>query len=717
MQLLILVTLCFAFAARSSASQADPLAQVFKLLEGLVAKITHDGESEAASYKEFYEWCDSTSREKGFEIQTAEKNKATLEAAIIEASSDSDAASTRIEELASNIARDTKELKQASEMREQEASDFSSNEAALLDSIDTLSRAKAQLQKSSAAALLQATNVNVRGAVQTLRAVIEAASIGAADKNKLLSLVQASDDADDDSGAGDHGDQEKAGGVLDMLEDLKETAEDQLSNLREAEAKSSHNHNLMKQSLEDSISADNRASAEEKVNMAAADETQSQAKGELALTVKALDDATKVRTEAHADCIQTASDHEKSVLARTEELKTLAMARKTLKEAFDGGAASFLQVSARAHIKVTSGRLQDEVAGIVRQLARQHHSSLLSQLSARISVLLRFSVKSGADPFGKVRSMIEDMIAKLEKQGEAEASEKSYCDEQMSKTSAKKAELDEDVQKLSTKMDQAAGRSGKLKNEVTELNSELGLLVKSQGTMDRVRSEAHEGYVKATADLKMGIVGVRKALAVLREYYGSAGGSSSASASAALIQEAERDADGIGTLMRQPAVPEHGKSSGAGGSIMNILEVVENDMSRSLTEDEAEEADAEAEHQGITHENALSKVVKEQSIKYLTHKFTALDKTVSDLTSDLKTQNAELSSTIEYFTKVKGRCVAAPSTHEERAAKRNAEIKGLKNALEVLEHETAFLQRRRQRIRRQGRRFLQATQGDDDIDE
>ena len=48
------------------------------------------------------------------------------------------------------------------------------------------------------------------------------------------------------------------------------------------------------------------------------------------------------------------------------------------------------------------------------------------------------------------------MIAKLEAEAGSEATEKGYCDEQMSKTKAKKEELSADISKLTAKIDKAA---------------------------------------------------------------------------------------------------------------------------------------------------------------------------------------------------------------------------------------------------------------------
>merc|ERR1719181_501060 len=145
------------------------------------------------------------------------------------------------------------------------------------------------------------------------------------------------------------------------------------------------------------------------------------------------------------------------------------------------------------------------------------------------------------------------MIEKLQKEANDEAEENAYCDEEMAKTESKEGELDATVSKLTSKIDQASSRSTELKDEVKQAQADLAALSKEQAEMDKLRRDENAAYTKAKADLTLGLTGVRKALEVLRDYYGS---------SAALVQ--------------QPAKPAgHSKSGGAASSIIGILEVCE----------------------------------------------------------------------------------------------------------------------------------------------
>merc|ERR1719386_134590 len=110
----------------------------------------------------------------------------------------------------------------------------------------------------------------------------------------------------------------------------------------------------------------------------------------------------------------------------------------------------------------------------------------------------------------------------------------------------------------------------------------------------------------------------------------------------------------VASAMQQPAPPaQHSKASGAGGSILDILEVVESDFAKNLAAEETQEADAAAEYEKQTQENKITNSMKEQDVKYQTKEFKGLDKTISELSSDRETSNSELGAVLEYDGKIK----------------------------------------------------------------
>merc|ERR1719326_1299348 len=337
-----------------------------------------------------------------------------------------------------------------------------------------------------------------------------------------------------------------------------------------------------------------------------------------------------------------ASDFEAETTSRGEELKALATAKKIIKETTSGAASQsygFLQMSSS----------NSDAVRFVRQLAKKQRSSVLAQLASRMASEVRFGSGSQADIFGKIKGLITDMIEKLEAEAE---------------TNTKKDDKTAEIEKLTAKIEQQAAQSAKLKEEVATLESELAALVREQAEMDKIRAEEKAQYEVNSAEMEKGLNGIKLALKVLNESYAKAD-------------------------------KAHDSGDGASTGIIGLLEVAESDFSKGLTEMNAAEETAQNTYDQETKENEIEKTTKEQDVKYKTKEATGLDKSNAELTSDKENVETELAAVNEYLKKVEDECIAKPETYEDRKARREAEIAGLKEALTVLENETAFIQKGR----------------------
>merc|ERR1719159_882536 len=282
--------------AAAESVQTNPMSTVLQLLTSLEAKIVAEGEKEAKAYKEYFDWCDDFSKSKGFEIKTLTAKKEKLMAEIADLSATIGATTDEIADLSAKIAADESELKDATLIREKEHGEFLANEADLVETIDTLTRAIGILSKEmaknpAAFAQLQSSST-IENVVQAMTAVVDAAGFSGHDKQKLMALVQSSENSDSDDedvnapAAAVY--KTHSTGIFDLLEDLKEKAEEELAALRKAETTTQQNYEMLKQSLEDSIAADTKAKDEAEAAKAAAEEGKATAEGDLAMTEKAL---------------------------------------------------------------------------------------------------------------------------------------------------------------------------------------------------------------------------------------------------------------------------------------------------------------------------------------------------------------------------------------------------------------------------------------------
>jgi len=651
----------------AQANQVSPITKVVQLLSDMQTKIIGEGEAAHAIYAEFAEMCEERSKTLQFEIKTGKGEITDLKATIDGETALAESLDTKVEELTASIATDEADLDAATKIRAKESADFIAEEKELSEVIDALQRAIGILEKEMAkhgASMMQVRNAG--NLAKTLQMLVEASTISSADAKGISALVQTQQSTD----AGETGAPDPAvykgqsGGIIDTLGDLLEKAESQLAELRNKETASLNEFQMLKQSLEDKIKYETKELEEAKTGIAASNEKKAIAEGDLAATTKNLDEDVLALSELHHECLTKAQDYEAETKSRGEELTAIATAKKVIEETTSGAAdlsyglnqVSFLQRSQSGGI---------EVVRFLRQLAQQKHFPALAQLSIRMDAAIR---ASAGDPFTKVKGLIQDMIETLEKEAEADATEKAFCDKELAETNAKKDAKTTEIKKLSTKIDQMTSRSEQLQGEVAELEAGLSALAKAQAEMDKIRLEEKDEYTKAKAEMEAGIKGVQLALKVLRDYYA-------------------KD-------------KAHASDEGGGGGVIGLLEVCESDFSKGLIEMTSTEEAAQAAYDKETKENEIEKVTKEQDIKYKTEEASGLDKATAEATSDKAGVQEELDAVLEYLKGIEDRCIAKPETYEERVARRDAELAGLKEALSILENETSFLQQRSKRTLR-----------------
>merc|ERR1719409_1207316 len=128
MKAVLMLILAVAPAAIADQTTSNPLGKVFELMGALEAKIVKEGEAEAKAFKEFFEWCDSSSKNLNFEIKTAKTSQAKLTAKIGELTSDIEVGNAKIEELSAAISTNEGELSDATAVRNKEHADFAAAE-------------------------------------------------------------------------------------------------------------------------------------------------------------------------------------------------------------------------------------------------------------------------------------------------------------------------------------------------------------------------------------------------------------------------------------------------------------------------------------------------------------------------------------------------------------------------------------------------------------
>jgi predicted nucleic acid-binding Zn-ribbon protein len=660
------------FALLVACAAVSPIEKTIELLESLQAKIVKEGEEEAKLYEEFTSFCNDESKETQFEIKTAKADVERAEAAIADETAKIGVAETKIEELSTSIATAEKDLASATTIREKENADFVKLEKELMEAVSMLERAIAIIEREMAKTGFIQGGAAMKKISDALEGVVTAAGVNTADRAKITALLQAQSGDEDlalelqPGGAPDPAAyKSKSGGIVSVLEDMLEKAKGELAAAQKAEMNAKFDYDMLKQKLEDMMANGNKVMDETKKAKAAAEEAKAIAQGELDTASKTLADSESHLKDLQQECMSKAEEYETSQHSRSEELTALDTAKKVLLEKTAGAAEreySFIQVSAKTRVGARAKQAKDEVLNLIQGLAKDDKAmSLLAQRVESASML-------GADPFAKIKGLIQEMIEKLEEEAAKEAAHKAFCDKEMSETKAKKEDKESEIEDLTTKIDKATAKIAKLTEEIATLEEELGAIAKAQKEADAIRTEEKAAWEAAKADYESGIEGVGMALKVLRDYY--------AEKEEALIQA------------------KHDKATGAASGIIGMLEVVESDFTKSLAEGTAKEAMAVEEYEKLTQDNKIATTEKTTAAKYKNKDKKETEEYLVSLKEDKVTLDKEYAAVMEYWNELQPMCIAKPEPYAERKKRREAEIAGLKEALTILEEEagSAFLQ-------------------------
>jgi len=659
--------LVLALVAALPVTQAvvDPIGKVLDMLGGLQQKLIKEGESAQTLYNERAKYCEENAQQFGFEIKTGKAQVSELGATIEAETAGATALSTKIEDLSADISSNEADLKAAAAMRKKENGNFVAEEAEMSQVVNSLERAISIITKEagSSASMLQVKSAS--SVTEALSVLVQAAAVSTDDASKITALVQQSsqaqdEDSDSDSEMGAPAaavTENQSGGIVSVLEGLLDKAQSTLDKARKAEATSRQNYEMLKQSLTDEVRFGNADMAEAKAGLAAAQESKAVAGGDLESTSTDLKGDLAAKQDLHHSCMTTAQEFEASVKSRAEELKALATAKKLIQDSTAGAAAqsyglaqtSFVQVSAQSSPKY-------EAVRFVRNLAEHHRDAALTQLASRMNSAIRLN-----GPFDKVKGLITDMLSTLEDAAAADATQKAYCDKETSETKASLDDKSADVQALATKSAQKSAMSSKLKEESATLQSELASMTRSAGELTQLRQQENAAYKQNQPEMEQGLNGVKAALKVLREHYGTASGDSS--------------------------------------GIIGLLEVCESDFSKGLAEMNVQEETAAAAFEESAKSTEVEKAAKEKDLSYKTKEYKGLDKTVSELSGDLSGSQQQLDAISEYSAKIASACTGKPEPYEERKKKREAELAGLKEALTILEGESFLQSKSTRRLR------------------
>merc|ERR1719281_244360 len=635
-------------------TKISPVQKVVQMIDEMAGKVQKELDATTADFEEYAKFCDDQAVEKDYAIKDGKESMEELDATITDTSAGIESAAAKIEDLSTKISDTESELGTATALRKKENEEFVKKEKELLETTRELEGATTAIKKSLSLVQLRGGKVGqsereaLNALVAGLGQLVEASFVKTEQRKHIQSFLEERADAEESFEARARTLDSNA--IVDTLTEMTDEAEESLTTTRKREQEAAQAFALLKQSLEGETKGMKEELGESTQFKASSAEKLAAAQGDLAITTKSFEEDTAYLKDLKKDCQTRAREFEVTVKDNKAELTALGKAKAILLKKF-ALVQTHTQVRALSKARAHDEDPKSRALRSIELLGRKFHSTALVALAYRAS----------ADPFVKVRSMIEDMIAKLLQEAAEEATQKAFCDEEIGKSKKSQAEKEASLAKTQARIDKAESSVAKLTELVATLSKEVADIDAAVADATAVRTKEKSAFALAEKDFSESEEACAAAISVLREYYEGA----------SLMQVHSEAAAKVTT-------------KGDGSGILGLLEVAESDFAKLLAEARATEEAAATEFSKMLEDNKLNKATKEMDIKGKQSELKSLKTSLADYGEDKEGVSSELSAVMSYLDKLKPQCETKVPSYEEIKAQREAEIQGLKEALDIL---------------------------------
>merc|ERR1719473_1612782 len=456
--------------ALASANEVSPVEKVITLLEDLKTETEDEGKAEATTYDTFACFCKDTTKEKSDAIKTEQDNIDEFAATLEEQTGISNAKAHETKELEELIGTLDKDMIDITARREKEQAKYEATAADLNKGNTQLETAIADMQAGKGASFL-----SVKKSIRKSVIMADALDLSPKQQRSISALLQEGADESPEGDFAFHSDD-----IIATFQDLEKDFKAKAAEVDQIEAQNKKDYNEIiktKTSEKKTAESDKDAAIEAK---ATADEEIAKATDSMVEEEGKLKDDELYLKDLTAKCELKAREWDQRSQMRGEEVTALTAALKIIKGKVKANAVvnkrafvqhdddyiaadvaalktpakkedarnnaedddvdidlSFLQVSeprfkiaslVKQASKVTTSEAQqaaqkDKVIKLLVEKGKKLGSAVLASLAMRVS----------ADPFIKVKKLIQDLIERLVTEAAEEATKKGWCDTEMGK--------------------------------------------------------------------------------------------------------------------------------------------------------------------------------------------------------------------------------------------------------------------------------------------
>merc|ERR1719456_1794847 len=344
-------------------------------------------------------------------------------------------------------------------------------------------------------------------------------------------------------------------------------------------------------------------------------------------------------------------------------------------------ADSFVQVKeVKAEVRkheAEAMKPRNRVIALLKVNAAQLHNPELTLLAMKLA----------ADPFAKVKGLIQQLIQRLLAEAADEATHKGWCDTELGKANKNRDYRHQDVLGLNAEIEELEAHKAKLLIDKDELTADIAMLTEALTNATNARAEDKANHDATLKDAGEALVALTQAISVLTEFYKKGAKGAVSFAQASPVDE-DMAAAGTGGFA---GAYQGNQAQGTG--IIGILETIKSDFERTVSETEAAEKQSYRDFVAFSKDTKASKAAKETGLTQTNGEITMTSGNLQASLEDLKQQQELLDTALKALEALRPACIDTGMTYEERVARREAEIEALKKCIEVLSENEGFLQK------------------------
>jgi chromosome segregation ATPase len=645
-------------------THVTPIQKCVQMLEGMVTKAKNEKHEEQLQYVAYEAFCAHTTSEKTEAIEKADEQIDMLNADLEKFAADVERLTKEIDNHHSDIDGWEKDLKAATEVRDEEKANYMKTHADYTESVGALREAINVLKHGAhdtqaGAALLQH--------VQALTLIPDEA------RKEIDAFLQRGED-DIVTAPAETAYEFRSHDIISMLEGLQDKFREKRRDLEEEETDRKQAYDMLHQQLRDSIQASENELA---------DDTQALArtKQRIAEDSATLDDTTASRTDDDkylkdltATCNQKADDFAARQKLRGEEIEAVEKAIDILSsDDVSGNAEKHLPAMLQRHRNGTAlvqlrgaqamPTNQVRVAAFLNEQAEELQSRSLAALAMQVR----------ADPFVKVKNLIEELIERLMHEATEEAEHKGWCDTELGTNEHTRKTKSEEVEKLTAEIEGLESKIETLTKDLKDLAQAISDIESAVAERTDIRNNETAENEQAIADAQAGQVAVGNAIKVLKDFYDKA------DKSKALLQVREDPPEIFDE--------SYNGMQAENGGVLGMLDVINSDFARLEQDTKSAEEEAQAAYDNFMSDSEVDLAAKKTAVEHKSSERHESGMTLDEKKTDLEQSQEQLASAEAYFEKLKPTCFAEPMSYEERVKRRKDEIESLKEALKILSGE------------------------------